>query len=1099
MTVRLLFGTDPAALEAAARSEYVRSLQSAQAARDPGRLLWITPTARSRKAVLRRLTDAVAPPCVGPGVQTFEQFAEFLLHAAGRPATAISSMVRRLILRRLVREALAAGSLRYFAGVAHTAGFLDIVESFIAELKRDEIWPERFLELCEQHSETADRDREIGQLYQQYQAVLHEQNGYDTEGRFWLARRLLLDGECRRLPAWSHVAVVGFADFTPPQREILEELSRRSEQLLLTVPGDPDDDRRDLFAKPAQTGAQWRARFPQAEAVRIEGLADEPAARHVLREGLFGNLRERTPVANGDAIELVAATGPESELSAVGIRIKALLQQGYGPQDIVVGAAASEVWRWTQGLQKRGLPAWCDTGPPLREAGLVKFVIAVLLAELEDWPFNRLQAVLNSSYFRPVGDVATDGRSVATSLRRLRLSSDRQAILKVLPATTATVIEPDDDTALDADTNWPVVHAAAGRCLRWYSRVTEPLRTSRPLVDWLDLVAEIVQQFGAIDRTSFDPIDVADVALWERLQRTLRDAAAMDARQNPSPPALDLAEFLAEFRDLLASEYREPEQESPGVLRVLSLEQVRHLDAPVLVLVGLTEDSFPRSRGDDCLFPDAERRRLTQAGLPMRSAAQHQQDDLFLFYTLLQRWQQRLLLTYAAVNPRGQPTFPSPYVTAMRSLFTDDSLQVQREGQLDPIPDATHMLTAADQRLAAWEAARTGHPGWLRTVWEQSQATSANVVAAVEMAVQRFHTPGFTAYEGRLTVEANRQAVAQRFGVQRQFSATELEAYANCPFRFWLETGLGIEPVAPVEVGTNHRERGSLVHAVLSKLTPEFDAGPSRQALADRFRELVAERLQKTVSATDLQRALTRVERQLLDQWAAAYAEQCGLYADQIAAIADDRWQVLDTEYPFGDVPGATNERKAPPLTFGRSSNQVQVRGRIDRVDVGRIQDRPAFIVIDYKTGRRPKFSEDDVRNGTALQLMLYTIAVRRLGLAPADALPFQLGYWCLKETGFEGGVGRKAKELKPIDAAVWETLERLVDDIVPKLAAGIRRGEFVVDNPEEQCTGMCEFRTVCRVNQIRPLQEKLHKVRAEPVLEAAPPIEKAPARKSKR
>ncbi|HUQ70534.1 MAG TPA: PD-(D/E)XK nuclease family protein, partial [Planctomycetaceae bacterium] len=596
-------------------------------------------------------------------------------------------------------------------------------------------------------------------------------------------------------------------------------------------------------------------------------------------------------------------------------------------------------------------------------------------------------------------------------------------------------------------------------------------------------------------------LDTADVLLWERLQRTLRDAAAADALRTPSPPVLDLAEFLAEFRDLLASEFREPDAEAAGMIRVLGVEQVRHLDAPVLILVGLTEDSFPRGRSDDCLFPDAERRRLSQAGLPMRHAAQHQQDDLFLFFTLLQRWQRRLVLTYSAINTRGHPTFPSPYVTALRTLFTADSLPVHHEGKLDPIPDATHMLSATDQRLAAWEAARTGRPGWLRTLWEQpsSRSTLVNVAAAVEMAVHRFHTPGFTAYEGRLAVETNRQAVAKRFGVQRQFSATELEAYANCPFRFWLETGLGIEPVSAVEDGTDHRERGSLVHAVLSKLSPDIDAGRAGEELADRFRDLVEDRLQKTVSVTELQRALTRIERQLLDQWAAAYADQCDVYTEQIQIVAEGRWQVLDTEYPFGDVPGAPEDAKARTLSFGETSNRVQVRGRIDRVDVGQYHDRPAFMVIDYKTGRRPRFSEDDVRSGRALQLMLYALAVRRLGLAPADALPFQLGYWCLKETGFQGGVGTRSQQtLKPIDAAAWQTLERLVDEVVPQLAQGIRAGEFVVDNPDEHCTGYCEFRTVCRVNQIRPLADRLVKLRAS--YETAPTIpEPQPATKPAR
>jgi ATP-dependent helicase/nuclease subunit B len=1094
--MRMLFGTDPGALETAARTEYVAALHAAQRTRDPGRVLWISPTARSRRSVLKRLTAEAGPVCVAAGVVTFEQFAESLLKAAAQPATAISSMVRRLILRRLVREALATDELPYFSRVAHTAGFLDIVEGFIRELKRDEIWPERFLELCDRHSATAVRDREIGRLYLRYQDVLHRQNWYDTEGRFWLARTVFLEGQCRRLPEWTQIAVVGFADFTPPQFDILEGLSRRSHHLLLTIPADPDDDRRELFARPNHTAELCRQRFPQVDVKHIHGLTDQHAGRTVLRDRIFGNLRQQTPASDPTGIDIVAANSPDSELSAVALRIKALLAAGSSPQDIVVGVSADSL-HWTEGLRQRGLPAWCDTGPPVREAGLVKFLMAILLAELEDWPFARLQAVINSSYFRPINEFANDSRSVASSLRRLRLSSDRKAILQVLPIHDANSpsVEPDsdDETKLARDLHWPAVHAAAGRFLRWYSRVTEPLRTPRAFGGWIDVLAELVRHCGALPQTPVEPLDVADLVLWDRLQSTLRDAAAAEAKLTTSPPAMDLAEFVAEFRDLLVREARDPEPEAPGVVRVLDVEQVRHLDVPVLFLVGLTEDNFPSRRGDDCLFPDAERRRLSAAGLSMRHTQLDHQDDLFLFQTLLLQWRQRLVLTYAAVNQRGHPAFPSPYLTALRALFTQESLPIAVEGQLDPIPDPAHMLTSADQRLAAWDAARTGNPGWLRALWEQPPARSASrgVAAAITMAVHRFHTDGFTPYEGRLSVASNQQAIAQRFGPQRQFSATELEAYAHCPFRFWLQTGLGLEAVSPVEAGTDHRERGSLVHAVLSELAPDIAAGQAGEMLADRFRDLVSAQLQHAVTATELQRALTRVERQLLDQWAAAYAEQCAAYAGQIAAVVDDGWQVLETEFPFGDVPGARGENQTPPLTFGADAQRVHVRGRIDRIDVARVLNRPAYIVIDYKTGKRPRFSEDEVRSGQALQLMLYAIAVKRLGLAPVDAVPFQLGYWCLKETGFLGSGGsRTAQDLKPIDATVWQVLEQLVDEVVPRLAAGIRAGEFVVDNPEEHCTGLCEFRTACRVNQIRPLAERLHKFRRTPERSAPKPLQ---------
>lgn len=204
----------------------------------------------------------------------------------------------------------------------------------------------------------------------------------------------------------------------------------------------------------------------------------------------------------------------------------------------------------------------------------------------------------------------------------------------------------------------------------------------------------------------------------------------------------------------------------------------------------------------------------------------------------------------------------------------------------------------------------------------------------------------------------------------------------------------------------------------------------------------------------------------------------------------EEGWNINRAEVPFGDVPRRPSEKNleiAPALAFSDGTEMVFVRGRIDRVDVAMIQGRTVYNVIDYKTGRPPRISVEDVRSGRAVQLVLYAFAVKQLGLVAEDALPFQLGYWAVRETGFKAGLSQRGpKGFTRLDAAVWESLEKLLTTILPRLAAGIRAGEFVVDNPDPDCTGRCPYRTVCRVNQIRPVVETLHKNRS-PLIQPDP------------
>jgi len=84
-----------------------------------------------------------------------------------------------------------------------------------------------------------------------------------------------------------------------------------------------------------------------------------------------------------------------------------------------------------------------------------------------------------------------------------------------------------------------------------------------------------------------------------------------------------------------------------------------------------------------------------------------------------------------------------------------------------------------------------------------------------------------------------------------------------------------------------------------------------------------------------------------------------------------------------------------------------------------------------------------------------------------------------VRGSGFAPSAGPKRNApWTPLDRAVWESLETVVGDIVPRLVAGIRAGKFVVENPDEECTGRCPYHTVCRVNQVRSVAERWEKRR---------------------
>jgi hypothetical protein len=53
-----------------------------------------------------------------------------------------------------------------------------------------------------------------------------------------------------------------------------------------------------------------------------------------------------------------------------------------------------------------------------------------------------------------------------------------------------------------------------------------------------------------------------------------------------------------------------------------------------------------------------------------------------------------------------------------------------------------------------------------------------------------------------------------------------------------------------------------------------------------------------------------------------------------------------------------------------------------------------------------------------------------------------------------------------------WATLKQNVIDRLAEIVRSARRGDFPVHSQDPQCTRTCDFRTVCRVAQVRSLEK---------------------------
>jgi hypothetical protein len=223
--------------------------------------------------------------------------------------------------------------------------------------------------------------------------------------------------------------------------------------------------------------------------------------------------------------------------------------------------------------------------------------------------------------------------------------------------------------------------------------------------------------------------------------------------------------------------------------------------------------------------------------------------------------------------------------------------------------------------------------------------------------------------------------------------------------------------------------------------------------------------------------ALVELDRRQINKWTALYLGQHEKYAKP--------WQQFDEpprakhfELRFGEKhagEGGSEDENSTNVAYALDigGEKIQISGRIDRIDVGEAGGKQVFNVIDYKSGHRPTLTPDKIESGQRLQPALYVMAAEALLFADREAVPRWAGYWSM----LTGVTTDKRYSLhcadddgKPTES--WETLKQNVIDRIAEIVRSARRGDFPVHSQDPQCTRTCDFRTVCRVAQVRSLEK---------------------------
>jgi len=1037
----------------------------------PGGALWLGPSQRSVEALRPRLMSGLGG-CLAPGLFTFQDFVEEVIRVNDPSARPLSNLQRRLLANELVAQLHTRGALSHFRRVVDTRGFTETVFDFFAELKRNEIWPEQFAAVVAgQDGRVLGAKAEQGVLlYAEYQKLLVAHQLYDVEGRFWYARDLISRGQLRPFEAVRAVFVDGFSDFTRTQQEILEALSGRVDELWLALVNERGDERAELFTRTRATLARWQPLQPEVEWLERERAAGPSGPAHVERQ-LFRRLRAVRQAATADGIACIEAPGMLGEARMVARKIKALLIDGVPADDVLITLRDVRPYAdlLREVLAEYGIPIDVEGAEPLTRSPAVAMLLRALRLPDDDWPFPGVTALLRSGYFRPEwpeveasADVAQQAEAL---LRLLGEPRKREAFLRSADLwADKPPVGLEDEQA--EESRRQRTHELAKVCrpfLQHFFAAWDgaPARaTLREHTAWLRAFAD---DLGIARAAAEAP---RDALALQRLWHELEQWGHLDQQFHPGEQARDRAWFFRTLGAVAAEALLARTPRGPGRVRVLSAPLARDLDAPYLFVMGLGERGFPRLAPPEFFFDEAERQALKQAGLDFACAADLMPDEMLLFYQVVTRARRRLVLSYPAVDNKGQDLLPSMFLNTLLGCFGEQAISVQRQRMLIEGYERLLPLCPAEYRV---QCAATAVPADLLPA-----GVAANLAAAAGMARLRFQSKEHSAYDGLLTSPDIVADLNRLFGADKVYSPTALEDYIACPFRFFVGHVLRLEPLEGPREDIEHTKRGAAIHRALARLHQQLrDAGthqPTAEVdgrLVEQLEEAVNEYAARSSPASEV---LWRLEGRRLQRAVARYRAHWEKFVKPwLAQNVAPRPHLF--EVAFG-MPARDGEDPAGPLVIRTDGVEVRIRGRIDRVDVADLEDGTGFWIIDYKTGRSGHYTAADLQNFQRLQLTLYALAVEQVLLADRNARPLGLAYWLVSDTGVKVALPARGQLVWLNETEGWRTVREQLTRWVGTLVAHIRRGVFCLSPRSRDCTSTCDYAEVCRIAQSRSVEK---------------------------
>ena len=929
---------------------------------------------------------------------SFERLARFALDALDVPmpsgllAEEGRVMVLHALLMRLESE------LKLFRSSARRPGFAQQLSQLLGELQQHQFTPARLRALSARpdlRRELQDKLHDLALLFEAYTNWLAEnelQDGNRLLDAATDALRSTLDPRPSTLDFQS-LWLDGFAEMTPQELDLLAAVVPFCGRVTLAfcLENEPAAETSWLsiwssIGKIFQQCRQRLASAPDCE-VSVELLgrkspnrfSNNPTLQHLEANWAIPRLpstaRSQTPIST---IRLAACANPGAEAVFAAREILRFVRHGGRFRDAAVLVRSLDGYHkpLARAFRRYGIPFFLDRREFMAHHPLAELTRSALRTITFDWPHNDWFAALKAG-FSPVDEAEVDRLENEALARGWRGAEWREPFQIAENPELSKFLERLRKIILPPFQNF------AAQLARWENKPNGGQLANALREFWSEMKVEPTLESWSLADPGHSSLVTRHSSLhltvWEQMNAWLDNVALAF-----SDEALPLRDWLPILEAGLANLTVGVIPPALDQVLIGAIDRARNPDLKLAFVLGVNESVFPAAPAAPTILTDADRDELRQcAGAPGPDLRERLARERYLGYIACTRASERLVVTFSRHDADGKTLNPSPFIAHLRRIFP--GLDIEESSGESKLADAEHVSEIVPAMVEMQEKGESRSetplpvplcadhplPAWRGEGWGEGHVENWDellklpIVASLAESLRALREPDST--------ESLSPVLAEKlFGPTLRSSVSRLEEFAQCPFRFFVHSGLRAEERKVFELDV--REQGSFQHEVLKMFHEQLSAENKRwhDITPTEARERVGKIA--AVLALNYRDGLLRTDEQSRFT-ARVLAESLQDFVETLVTWMRGQYEFDPgvAELAFGFGPGG-----APTWEIDLGAgHRLALRGRIDRIDLCRETDgRALCVVMDYKSGQN-KLDKVLIEHGVQLQLLTYLAAIR--------------------------------------------------------------------------------------------------------------------------